>query len=43
MIIQASGHEWIVRDVDTHHSPQLADPEKLADIILDIAKLFEAL
>jgi hypothetical protein len=43
MMVQASGQEWIVNDIDTSHSAQLAAPEKLADIILDIAKQFEAL
>jgi hypothetical protein len=43
MMLQASGQEWITRDIETAHSAQLAAPEKLADILLEIAKVFEGL
>ena len=41
MMIEASGQEWILRDVDSGHSPQLSQPEKLADFIVELAKQFE--
>ena len=41
MMLQGTGQEWIIRDVDTGHSPQLAAPEKLCGIILELAKRFE--
>lgn len=43
MMLQASGQEWITRDIETGHSPQLVAPEKLADILVEIAEHFEAL
>lgn len=43
MMLQASGKEWITRDIETAHSPQLVAPEKLADILVEIAEQFEAL
>ena len=43
MILQGTGQEWITRDIDTGHSPQLAAPEKLSSIILELAEYFEAL
>ena len=39
--IEGSGVEWIVRDIDTGHNPQLAAPEKLCSIIVELAKHFE--
>ncbi|MCJ1319238.1 hypothetical protein MMC15_004573 [Xylographa vitiligo] len=43
MIIQATGQEWITKDIETGHCPQLAAPEKLSSIILELAKHFEAM
>lgn len=43
MMLQASGQEWITRDIETSHSAQLAAPERLADILVEVAKQFEAL
>ncbi|MCJ1383829.1 hypothetical protein MMC17_006943 [Xylographa soralifera] len=34
---------WIIRDMATGHSPQLAAPETLTDIILDLAQQFGGL
>lgn len=41
--MQGTGEEWIVRDIDTEHSPQLVAPEKLCDMLLELGKLFEGL
>ena len=43
MIIEATGQDWTIRDIETGHSPQLAAPEKLCDIILELARHFEAM
>jgi hypothetical protein len=43
MMLQASGQEWITREIETSHSPQLAAPEKLAEILVELAKIFEGL
>ena len=40
-MLQQTGQDWIVKDIETGHSPQLAAPEELSDIILDLAKQFE--
>lgn len=41
MIIDGTGAEWIVRDIESGHSPQLSHPEKLTEILLELAKCFE--
>ncbi|KAL6720998.1 hypothetical protein ACLMJK_000098 [Lecanora helva] len=43
MMINASEQEWILQDIDSGHSPQLSQPEKLADIILELVKHFETM
>lgn len=43
MMLQATGVEWITREIETGHSPQLAAPEKLADILVELAELFRKL
>ena len=32
---------WIVRDIKTSHTPHLAKPEQLRDIILEVTWMFE--
>lgn len=43
MILDGTGVEWIVKDIGSSHSPQVSQPEKLATILVDLAKEFEAL
>ena len=43
MILEATGQDWIVRDIETGHSPQLAAPEKLCGIIVELAEHFAAM
>ena len=43
MILEATGQDWIIRDIETGHSPQLAAPEKLCGIIVELAEHFEAM
>lgn len=43
MMLQGTGQEWITKDIETGHSPQLAAPEQLSSIILELAKQFEAI
>lgn len=42
MLEEATGQAWIIEDIETGHSPQLAAPERLCGIILDLAKQFQA-
>ncbi|KAL8654427.1 MAG: hypothetical protein Q9226_003440 [Calogaya cf. arnoldii] len=42
MMLDGTGQEWIIRDIETGHSPQLAAPGKLSSIIIEVAKLIEA-
>lgn len=42
-MLESTGRKWIVHDIATGHSPQLAAPEKLVEIILDSARQFGAL
>ncbi|KAF2447371.1 hypothetical protein P171DRAFT_511642 [Karstenula rhodostoma CBS 690.94] len=41
--IEGTGVEWKVKEMQSGHSPQLSQPEKLSDILLELAKEFEAL
>jgi hypothetical protein len=43
MIDSAKGANWIVRDIESDHSPQLSQPEKLCEILLELVKGFEKL
>ena len=43
MMIKATEQDWILRDLDSGHSPQLSQPEKLADVILELVKQFETM
>lgn len=38
--MQNTGEEWIVRDMDTGHSPQLVQPEWVCDILIELARGF---
>lgn len=41
MMIDGTGNvDWIVKDIDSGHSPQLSCPARLLEILLDLAKLF---
>jgi hypothetical protein len=33
--------DWIVKDIESDHSPQLSHPEKLSELLLDLARIFE--
>jgi hypothetical protein len=43
MMIDGSGAKWIIKDIESGHSPQVSQPEKLAEILVDLAKTFESL
>ena len=43
MMLEGTGQEWITKDVETGHSPQFAAPEKLCNIIVELAKQFETM
>lgn len=43
MMIDGSGAEWVVKDIESGHSPQISQPEKLTSILVDLAKGFETL
>ncbi|KAF7925185.1 hypothetical protein BELL_0866g00020 [Botrytis elliptica] len=40
MFMQSTGEEWIVRDMDTGHSPQLVQPERVCDVLIELARGF---
>lgn len=42
MIIDGTGAEWIVKDIESGHCPQLSQPEKLVEILVDLVKGFES-
>ena len=43
MMLDGSGTEWIIKDIESGHSPQISQPEKLLAILVSLAKGFEAL
>jgi hypothetical protein len=43
MMLDGTGVEWSVKDIESGHSPQISQPEKLTAILLDLAKTFAAL
>jgi len=43
MMLDGTGAQWIVKDIDSGHSAQLSQPEKLTEILVELAKGFEAL
>ncbi|KAF1971303.1 hypothetical protein BU23DRAFT_570077 [Bimuria novae-zelandiae CBS 107.79] len=43
MMIEGTGVEWKVKDIESGHSPQFSQPEKLSAILVELAKEFEAL
>ncbi|CAI6333945.1 unnamed protein product [Periconia digitata] len=43
MMLDGSGVKWIVKDIESSHSPQISQPEKLISIIVEIAQEFQSL
>lgn len=43
MMIDGTDTEWIVKDIESAHSAQLAQPEKLLAILVELAEIFEKL
>ena len=43
MMLEGTGQAWIIKDIETGHSPQFAAPERLSNIILELAKHFETM
>jgi hypothetical protein len=43
MMLDGTGVEWIVKDIESGHSPQISQPEKLTSILVELAKALQAL
>lgn len=43
MMIDGTGADWLVRDIDAAHSAQLSQPEKLTAILVELAGVFGGL
>lgn len=41
MIDSTTGVEWIVKDIESGHSPHLSKPEQFSEMLLALAKVFE--
>ncbi|KAF1963781.1 alpha/beta-hydrolase [Byssothecium circinans] len=41
MIDNAKGAEWVVKDIESDHSPHLSQPEKFCGMLLELARQFE--
>ncbi|KAI0890978.1 hypothetical protein F4806DRAFT_484218 [Annulohypoxylon nitens] len=43
MMLKGTGVEWIEKDIDTGHSPQIVQPETLLDMFIELTELWEKL
>lgn len=43
MMIDGTGVSWTVKDIKSGHSAQIAQPEELTNMLVELAKGFEAL
>lgn len=43
MMLGGTEAEWIIRDIESGHSAQISQPEKLRDLFVELAHSFEAL
>lgn len=43
MMLAGTEQDWIIKDIETGHSPQIVAPEKLCSILIELAKQFEAM
>ncbi|KAF2437255.1 alpha/beta-hydrolase [Karstenula rhodostoma CBS 690.94] len=41
MLKNAKGVDWIIKDIESDHSPQLSQPEKFSEMLLELAGEFE--
>ena len=43
MMLDGTGVQWIVKDIESSHSPQVSKPEELSKMIVELAEGFEKL
>jgi hypothetical protein len=43
MMIDATGVDWIVKNIESGHSPQASHPETLTSILMELVKAFQEL
>jgi hypothetical protein len=43
MMIDGTGVEYIIKDIESGHSPQISQLEKLASILVDLTKISESI
>ncbi|PVH96492.1 hypothetical protein DM02DRAFT_687626 [Periconia macrospinosa] len=43
MVDSTGSVEWILKDIESGHSPQLSHPEKFSGMVLELAKVFEGI
>jgi hypothetical protein len=41
MIDNTKGADWVIKDIESDHSPQLSHPEEFSVMLVDLAKVFE--
>jgi hypothetical protein len=42
-MLDGTGAKWIIKDIESGHSPQLSQPERLTGMLVELAKEFEVL
>jgi hypothetical protein len=43
MMLDGTGVDWIVKDINSGHSRQLSRPEELTKMLVELTQAFEAL
>ena len=43
MIIEGTKQEWLIRDIETGHSPQLSAPDTLSEMIIELTQQFDVM
>jgi hypothetical protein len=43
MMLDGTGVQWIVEDIESGHSPQVSQPANLTEILVELAETFQRL
>ena len=43
MMLDGSGVQWLLRDIDSGHNAQISRPEELVGVVVGLAEVFEGL
>jgi hypothetical protein len=43
MMLDGTGVNWIVKDIESGHCPQISQPQKLTEILVELARVFDVI